>query len=137
MTVDNVFHAIKAPSIDEGRSLATLIRCFPFSFLFLSSRRLFLFRSQAAYHCVRDSYQFTAELRKVLHSLTPRAARAACLALRNTPLAINATRTVGVKRGRSDESAALPAERSAADVGTLREENDDDEMPYMTQVRRE
>ncbi|CAN0192920.1 unnamed protein product, partial [Ectocarpus fasciculatus] len=39
--------------------------------------------TQAAYHGVRDSYQFTAELRKVLHSLPPRAARAACEALRD------------------------------------------------------
>lgn len=67
---------------------------------------------QTAYHSVRDSYQFTAELRKLLRSLPPRAALEACQALRN------------------DTNAMARSVRREVEG-----DSDDDELPYMTQVR--
>lgn len=105
---------------------------------------------QAAYHGVRDSYQFTAELRKVLHSLPPRAARAACEALRDPAGAAGAAAVSrsssstrdgrGKKRRRWDDappctgqgvasSAAAAAAGGGGGAGS-----DDDELPYTTQV---
>lgn len=77
---------------------------------------------QAAYHGVRDSYQFTAELGKVLEYLPPSAARAACEMLRNPP---GSGSTSGRKRARDD--AIVGSDGSPAT-------DDEDELPYTTQV---
>lgn len=94
---------------------------------------------------MRDSYQFTAELRKVLHSLPPRAARAACEALRNPPTAaaaagrggdVSAAR--GKKRGRWTDAPPCRGQGvgagAPADASSVASPDGDDELAYMTQV---
>ncbi|CAN0458902.1 unnamed protein product, partial [Ectocarpus sp. 8 AP-2014] len=100
--------------------------------------------TQAAYHGVRDSYQFTAELRKVLHSLPPRAARAACEALRDPAAAAGSSSSTrdarGKKRRRWDDAppcsgqGVASAAAAVAAGGGGGAGSDDDELPYTTQV---
>ncbi|CAM9348332.1 unnamed protein product, partial [Scytosiphon promiscuus] len=95
--------------------------------------------TQASYHGVRDSYQFTAELRKVLHSLPSRAARGNGQALRNsTAISFPEQSTGGASvsaaaRGKKREwwvdAPPSGAQDSATSAG-----GDDDELPYTTQV---
>lgn len=85
---------------------------------------------QTAYHGVRDSYQFTAELRKVLHSLPPRVAWAASQVLRN-PSAAPAAASTGLGSGRG----GVPTLRGRGDgTRAFALDDDDDELPYTTQV---
>ena len=95
---------------------------------------------------MRDSYQFTAELRKVLHSLPPRAARAACEALRNPPAAagssfsssagsggdVSAAR--GKKRGRWSDAPPCRGQGVGTAAPAVVSHDGDDELTYMTQV---
>lgn len=82
---------------------------------------------------MRDSYQFTAELRKVVHSLPPRAARAACQALRN-PRAAASAASVGRKRGRDVDAPRFGGGQGSG-IDAAGDADDDEELPYTTQVR--
>ena len=90
---------------------------------------------QAAYHSVRDSYQFTAELRKVLHSLPPQAARATREALRDPPAGAAAgagSAPRGKKRDRWNDAPPFGGQGVGPAAG---EEDSEEELTYMTQVR--
>lgn len=94
---------------------------------------------------MRDNFQFTAELRKVLHSLPPRAARAACETLRNPPAAWSSSASLSAdgsaargKKKRERWSDAPPCTGQGVGVAAAAAsgvEADDDELTYMTQVR--
>ena len=97
-----------------------------------SFRRTPLF-GQAAYHSVRDSYQFTAELRKVLRSLPPRAALAACQALRPPP-SEDADPALKSARGAERGNGVYSAGWGSSGLDSAEDSDNDDELPYMTQV---
>lgn len=91
-------------------------------------QHFFSYFDQAAYHSVRDGYQFTAELRKVLESLPPGVARAACDMLRYPP----ALPVAGRKRGREEAAAAITA--CGNNCGAAVASDIEDDLPFTTQV---
>ena len=83
---------------------------------------------------MRDSHQFTAEVRKVLYSLPPQAAKAACESLRNPP-ALSVGASAGLTRGPWNDAPPCNGQgQGAAAAAVGGEEEEEEELPYATQV---